>query len=155
MSKFNTRRGKDSPAISTASLPDIVFMLLFFFMTVTKMRETDVLVKVKIPQASEITKITEKRLVHYLYVGVPKDEATGGDATRIQANDALILKSEIPGYIASEIAELDEVDKAKAITAIKGDIKVKAGIMTDIKAQLRDANQLKMMYYTNRKPKKK
>ena len=66
MSKFNTRRGKDSPAISTASLPDIVFMLLFFFMTVTKMRETEILVKVKIPQATEITKIIEKRLVHYL-----------------------------------------------------------------------------------------
>lgn len=150
MSKFNTRRGKDSPAISTASLPDIVFMLLFFFMTVTKMRETEILVKVKIPQATEITKIVEKRLVHYIYVGAPLDKSRG-DGTRIQANDALILKSQIPAYISSEIAELDEVDKARAITAIKGDVKVKAGIITDIKAQLRDVNQLKMMYYTNRR----
>ena len=63
------------------------------------------------------------------------------------ANDALILKSDIPAYVSSEIAELDEVDKARAITAIKGDVKVKAGIITDIKAQLREVNQLKMMYY--------
>ncbi|MFM8960001.1 MAG: ExbD/TolR family protein, partial [Bacteroidota bacterium] len=35
------KKEKPTPAISTASLPDIVFMLLFFFMVTTVMRETD------------------------------------------------------------------------------------------------------------------
>lgn len=151
MAKFKSRRGKESPGISTASLPDIVFMLLFFFMTVTKMRETEVLVKIKIPQATEITKILDKELVHYIYVGQPKESDVYGSGTRIQVNDAIILKSQIPQFIANEKAELPENKKQQAITAIKGDQKVKMGIMSDIKAQLRDANQLKMMYYANRK----
>lgn len=151
MSKFNKKRGKEMPAISTASLPDIVFMLLFFFMTVTKLRETDVLVKVKIPQATEITKIVDKELVHYLYVGVPRDTVNSGTGTRIQANDALILKSDIPAFILSEIGDMPESKKDKATTAIKADQKVKMGIISDIKFQLREVNQLKMMYYANRK----
>ena len=151
MSKFNSRKGKESPGISTASLPDIVFMLLFFFMTVTKMRDVEMMVKVKIPQATEITKIVDKELVHYLYVGTPKDPGSFGTGTRIQANDAIILKSEIGPFIANEIAELPENKKAQAITAIKGDQKAKMGIMSDIKNKLRDVNQLKMMYYANRK----
>ena len=151
MSKFNSRKEKESPGISTASLPDIVFMLLFFFMTVTKMRDTDMLVNVKIPQATEITKIQDKELVHYLYVGTPKDPDQFGDGVRIQANDAIILKSEIGAYILNEKAELPENKKSQAITAIKGDQKAKMGIMSDIKNKLRDVNQLKMMYYANRK----
>lgn len=151
MSKFSSRKGKKSPGISTASLPDIVFMLLFFFMTVTKMRDTDMLVKVKIPQATEITKIVDKELVHYLFVGTPKDIEKNGDGTRIQANDAIITKSEIGPYIFNEIANLPENKKAQAITAIKGDQKAKMGIMSDIKNKLRDVGQLKMMYYANRK----
>ncbi|NJL15772.1 MAG: biopolymer transporter ExbD, partial [Microscillaceae bacterium] len=41
-----TKKEKPQPGISTASLPDIVFMLLFFFMVSTVLRETDLLVKV-------------------------------------------------------------------------------------------------------------
>jgi len=154
MSKFKTRREKGTPAISTASLPDIVFMLLFFFMTVTKMRSTEVMVKIKIPKASEVTKITDKKLVHYIYIGQPMDEAMYGSGSRIQVNDAFILKSDIPAFIETERAKMPEYKKSMIITALKADVKVKMGIITDVKKQLRDANQLKLMYYTNKKSKK-
>ncbi|PKP36542.1 MAG: biopolymer transporter ExbD, partial [Bacteroidetes bacterium HGW-Bacteroidetes-15] len=71
MAKFE-RKGKNSmPAISTASLPDIVFMLLFFFMVSTTLRETEMLVRVKLPEASEVVKLEKKSLVSYIYVGPP------------------------------------------------------------------------------------
>lgn len=73
MSKFKKKSGGGTPAISTASLPDIVFMLLFFFMVTTVMREVTLKVKNEKPFATEIKKLERKSLVTYLYVGKPKD----------------------------------------------------------------------------------
>jgi len=53
MSKFKAKKGKGSPAINTSSLPDIIFMLLFFFMVSTTMREVTVRVQQKMPEATE------------------------------------------------------------------------------------------------------
>lgn len=86
MSKFKKNKSGEQPAISTASLPDIVFMLLFFFMVTTVMREQDLLVKVSPPEATEAEKIDRKDLVSYIYIGSPieKLKATYGSAPRIQ-----------------------------------------------------------------------
>ena len=56
MSRFKKKKGTGTPAMSTASLPDIVFMLLFFFMVTTVMRETTLIVDNKLPKASEVKK---------------------------------------------------------------------------------------------------
>ena len=50
MAKFRKEGGKETPAISTASLPDIVFMLLFFMVSTT-MREVLVMVDNGMPEA--------------------------------------------------------------------------------------------------------
>ena len=71
MPKFK-KNSKTSEDIPTAALPDIIFMLLFFFMVTTVMRETDIMVKQKIPRATQLTKIERKSLVSYIYVGNPK-----------------------------------------------------------------------------------
>ena len=71
MSKFKKGGGKSMPAISTASLPDIVFMLLFFFMVTTVMRETTLKVEVSPPEATEVKKMEKKSLVSYIYIGSP------------------------------------------------------------------------------------
>ena len=73
MSKFVSTKKKDSPGISTASLPDIVFMLLFFFMVTTHMRDKDQIVKVTLPDATEITKMENKAMVDFIFVGPPMD----------------------------------------------------------------------------------
>ena len=57
MSRFKTKKGKGSAAINTSSLPDIIFMLLFFFMVTTVMREVTLKVKTKLPQATEVQKL--------------------------------------------------------------------------------------------------
>lgn len=66
MSKFIAKGKKPTPAISTASLPDIIFMLLFFFMVVTVMREDDPKVNVSKPNATETEKLEKKSLVDYI-----------------------------------------------------------------------------------------
>ena len=67
------------PPISTASLPDIVFMLLFFFMVSTTMKEVELKVIVKTPDASEIKKLEKKSLTSYINVGEPQRAfAVGG-----------------------------------------------------------------------------
>ena len=78
MSKFSKKRGKASPAISTASLPDIIFMLLFFFMMVTVLRDSDLKLQVNTPEATELTKLEEKSLVNYIYIGRPTKQFSAG-----------------------------------------------------------------------------
>ena len=101
MSKFRKDSKKDTPGISTASLPDIVFMLLFFFMVTTVMRETTIMVKQSLPQATEIQKLEKKSLVSYIYIGSPVERMQGtyGTKARIQLNDAFATVDDIPQYI--------------------------------------------------------
>ena len=64
-------------AISTASLPDIVFMLLFFFMVATVLRTEEEKVRVIRPEASELYKIEKKHLIRYVNIGPPMDRRYG------------------------------------------------------------------------------
>ena len=135
MAKFN-RKGKGGmPAISTASLPDIVFMLLFFFMVSTVMRETELKIKVTVPQATEVKKLERKSLVSYIYVGSPRSSyvALFGTEPRIQLNDAFAKVSDIQDYISAERDARDEKEIPFMTTSLKVDEFTKMGIVTDIK----------------------
>ncbi|MFA5815835.1 MAG: biopolymer transporter ExbD [Bacteroidales bacterium] len=150
MSKFNPKGGKkEVPAITTASLPDIMFMLLFFFMVSTTLRESELKIKnPNLPFATEITKLEKKSLVCYIFVGSPRKEytATLGTESRIQLDDNFATVSDIRGYIAGEWEKRDEVDRQKMTVSLKADEKTKMGIITEIKTELRKAEALKINY---------
>ena len=148
MSKFSKKQGKAEPAISTASLPDIIFMLLFFFMVTTVMREVDLLVKVTIPEASEIQKLTNKSLVTYIYIGEPDDNATYGTTSRIQLGDAFAEVAEVGAYIETRRGEHDEAEVPLLITSLKVDSGTKMGVVTEVKQELRKVSALKISYST-------
>ncbi len=74
MAVMKKKRKGGIPPISTASLPDVIFMILFFFMISTSMREMEVLVKTQLPNATEVSKLEKKQLVSYVYIGVPNTE---------------------------------------------------------------------------------
>ena len=152
MSKFRKNGKKGMPAISTASLPDIVFMLLFFFMVTTVMRETTLFVNVVTPKASEIKKLQKKSLVSYIYIGPPikRMQNSYGTAARIQLNDSFASVDEIQEFIASEQEARDEKEIPYTTTSIKADESVKMGIITDVKQELRKANSLKINYSTRK-----
>ncbi len=145
MSKFRKKK-KGMPGISTASLPDIVFMLLFFFMVTTVMRETDLKVKQTLPFATEIKKLERKSLVSYIYVG--KVEGQGGD--KIQLNDRISSVEDIKYFIFAERDTHSEDEIPLLTTSIKADINSSVGTITDIKEELRNINALKINYSTRK-----
>lgn len=150
MSKFTKKRGKSSPAISTASLPDIIFMLLFFFMVVTVMRSSDRLVDVIVPEATELTKLEKKSLVNQIYIGKPKEQYRDiyGSAARIQLNDKISDEDDIPIFLEKHKIKVPENQRTKITTSLRVDGEVTMGIVQDVKTALRKANQLKVNYST-------
>lgn len=148
MAKFKKQGDKTPPAMSTASLPDIVFMILFFFMVSTTMRQTDRLVNVKIPDATEVAKLERKDLAAYIYVGTPilSKQAQYGTDSRIQLNDSYKTVDDIRDFIAAEREALGEGDRQFMTVSIKADENVRMGIITDIKQELRRTSALKIMY---------
>ena len=148
MSKFKKGGKKKVEAFSTASLPDIIFMLLFFFMVTTVMRENDPIVKVSPPKADQVKKLENKSLVSYIFVGQPRNKGMYGTLPRIQLNDAFAEPKEIRDFIAAEREKLDENDRPKMTVSIKADKNVEMGIITDVKQELRKASALKINYST-------
>lgn len=148
MAKFIKKDSGEIPAIGTASLPDIVFMILMFFMVSTSMRQTERKVKVTLPQASEIAKLERKDLSSYIYVGTPTNQyvAQYGTESRIQLNDSFRTTEDIRDFIAAERENLSEVDRPFMTVSIKADQDTRMGIITDIKQELRRCSALKIMY---------
>lgn len=145
MSKFKKKKSGGSPGINTSSLPDIVFMLLFFFMVATKMKDKEMKVKTVVPKASEIEKLEKKSWVNYIFVGPPTDESVGTSA-RIQLNDAFATVDDVQEYITLERNKSDEAIRDYLTTSIKADKTVKMGLIQDIKQELRQVNALKLNY---------
>ena len=110
MSKFKKKKDGDLPAISTASLPDIVFMLLFFFMVATVMRDNTLMVTNTLPAADQIKKLDKKDRVIYIYAGKPsaRYQDKYGDQPRIQLNDKFAVVGDVGAYILSERASKRE-----------------------------------------------
>lgn len=145
MAKFK-KKNKASTAISVASLPDIVFMLLFFFMVTTVMREQDILVEQKLPQASQLQKLQKKTLISFLYIGEPKNTAMYGTEPRIQANDVLINPSDIVLWVNQEKDALSEAERDMITISLKVDRDVKMGPISDVQFELREADARRILY---------
>lgn len=148
MAKFNKKKSGDLPPVSTASLPDIVFMLLFFFMTVTTMKDDTIMVKNELPHASEVKKLEKKDRVIYIHVGQPTQEyqRVFGTEPRIQLNDKFAQVSEVGSYILAERAEKPQELQNVLTTALKVDKDANMGLINDIKLELRKVNALKVNY---------
>lgn len=153
MSKFRKDGGKELPPISTASLPDIVFMLLFFFMVSTTMREVTLNVDIKLPEATELSKLEKKSLVSYIYVGEPKRQFQSmfGKAPRIQLNDQWANVGDIQDYVIAEREARDEAEQKFMVTSLKIDENTKMGIVSDIKQELRKSAALHINYSSRKK----
>jgi biopolymer transport protein ExbD len=150
MAKFAKKKEGDLPAVSTASLPDIVFMLLFFFMTVTTMKDSSLLVENQLPNANQIKKLEKKDRVIYIYVGKPTREYVSvfGEEPKIQLNDKFANVDEVGSYILAERAKKPQELQNVLTTALKVDRGANMGLIMDIKQELRKVNALKVNYTT-------
>lgn len=113
-------------------MPDIVFMLLLFFMVSTTLREVDVLVQFKLPEAEAIEKIENKRLISYIWVG---------NNGNIQLNDNLVKLEEVRPIMYSKRVQLPNV-----IVSLRVDKNSDMGIVTDIQQELRKADARRINY---------
>ncbi len=129
---FKKKRAKSNQEIPTSSMPDIIFMLLLFFMVATTLREVDVYVKFKLPEAVAIEKIENKRLISYIWVG---------KSGRIQLNDNIVELDEIQDIMYKKRVELPNV-----IVSLRIDKESDMGVVTDIQQALRKASTLRINY---------
>ncbi len=143
------KKGERSvPAMSTTSLPDVVYIILFFFMLSTSMRDQELLVSYKLPEATEVQKLEKKNLVSFIHIGVPvtSRQAKFGMAPRIQLNDSYKTTKDILDFVAAERDNLSEADRAQMTVCLKADQNTKMGVVADVKQELRRANALKLSY---------
>lgn len=151
MSKFAKKKDGEVPAVSTASLPDIVFMLLFFFMTVTVMKDSSLKVENNLPSADQIKKLEKKDRVLTIYVGKPTAEYAKvfGTESKIQLNDKFADAKDVGPFILMERAKKSEDLQNVLTTSLKVDKNANMGIISDIKQELRKVNALKVNYTTS------
>ncbi|MEP1097478.1 MAG: biopolymer transporter ExbD [Cyclobacteriaceae bacterium] len=150
MSKFKKKSKADSN-IPTAALPDIIFMLLFFFMVTTVMRDQEIMVKQLLPKAEQLTKIEKKSLVSHIFIGEPKNTGLFGSEPKIQTNDVFVEPTDIVQFVNQEKDKLDENQRDRITMAMNVDQEVKMGIVSDVEQKLRDANALKILYKSIRR----
>ena len=151
MSKFKKKKSGKLPEISTASLPDIVFMLLFFFMTATTMKDSDLKIENKLPKANQTAKLHKKQYVMYIYAGKPSERyrSSLGGSDRVQMADKIAPVSEVRNFVINERASRNSEDEKYLTASLKIDKNVKMGLVQDIKQELRKVDQLKVNYTTS------
>ena len=149
MGKFK-KKADVSTEIPTSSMPDVIFMLLFFFMVTTVIRESDILVRQRIPGARELNKLERKSLVSYIYIGKPKKSDMGTEP-RIQLNDAFGEPKDVKLFVEREKSKLIEAERDQITIGLKVDREVKMGIIVDVQQQLKEVNARKILYSTTKK----
>jgi len=136
------------PALNTASLPDLIFTVLFFFMIVTHMRQADLKVQYRVPQGTELSRLTHKSTAQYLYIGPPSKELqpTMGKQTLIQLNDRIVSIDELRELLAEQRRLMSDEDQERMVVCIRADRSTDMGLLSDVKRALREANALKISY---------
>ena len=147
MSMFNRRR-YEVPGLNTASLPDLIFSVLFFFMIVTHMQKVAVKVQFRKPQGTELTRLTKKTAVTYIYIGKPEGnlQKTLGTATRIQLNDKFGNLDDVVDYISAERERMSPEDQQQMTVSVKADRTTKMSIIDNVKQALRKAKAYRISY---------
>ena len=149
MAKFTKKQSGSLPAISTASLPDIVFMLLFFFMVVTVLRDSNLLVENTLPKADQVEKLMKDRSV-FIYAGKPSARYVDsyGSSAKIQIGDKYTEVESLPFALTELRQKLRPELQDQVVVALKVDEDTRVGLVGDIKQELRELNMLKIIYIT-------
>lgn len=150
MSMFK-RKDHSVPGLNTASLPDLIFTVLFFFMIVTHMKENQMKVKYQVPQGTKLERLAKKSTMSHIYIGKPYK---GGGDNAVQVNDKIVDAADVEDFIAAERKRMAPDDAKNMTVSIKADKKADMGVVTDVKQSLRRANALKILYSGKKSTKK-
>ena len=124
------------PELNTSSLPDLVFAFLFFIMMVTTIREVTPKVSFSdLPTATELTKLEEKSLVTFIYVGKPNKEYREmyGSNSAIQLNDQVTQNpTAVYSYIKQAQSKIKDARRNLMQVSLKADKETKMNIISQI-----------------------
>jgi hypothetical protein len=162
MSKFKKETAKKVPGVNTSSLPDIVFMLLFFFMVATTSKEVDPTVNVDPPEGTKTTELTpykQRSEIDFIYLGEPRNKARMAE---FKMGYALSLDNVVQAtadglYNTNAVGQwkLDKFDQKpprmtapieSVITCVKADKGAPTGLIFDIRKELQNINALTIAY---------
>lgn len=150
MSKFKDNSNKELPQPSTAALPDIIFMLLFFFMIATSIRQSsyDEFIKIEMPKATAMSKILKKDMVAYLYLGQPKNKARYPQEFLLLLNDKPAQISDIRAWVGDELNKRpgQDIMDYGLITQLTIDKNARVGYVQAIKEQLSYSKAFNVSY---------
>lgn len=143
------------PTLNTSSLPDLIFTVLFFFMVVTHMRQVTLKVRFRVPQGTELTRLTKKSAVSYVYIGRPS-EAVPGIVTSykgmtVQLNDKYATPEEVTTYVNAEHKAMSGDDQEQQIVSVKADRSTPMSLINEVKMALRRADVRRMSYSAEQK----
>ena len=130
------KKTKVTQEIPTASMPDIIFILLIFFMVTTVLKKFNGL-PVRLPEAEKIEKIESRRHTSYIWL----------DGSQISVDDQIL---EVDGV--SNVVYRKLIADPQLLMSIKGDVDVEMELMNEIHQQLRKAGALRINYGTKLKP---
>lgn len=139
--KIRRKRRHDTPTLNMASMPDLIFTVLFFFMIVTHMRTETAKVRLEVPQGTELTKATKKRTITNLYIG--RDDK---GETRIQIGERIVPLEMLGSVVTAVRNKMNDEDIELHTINIRADRDTPMGVITDVKQELRKAGALNIRY---------
>lgn len=145
------RRLREVPILNTASLPDLIFTVLFFFMIVTHMRTTTSKVKYALPQGTELKRLVKKSAVTYIYIGRAMPETTREmSAYKVQLNNRVGTIGEVASSVANEKKRMNPDDQVKMTVSIKADRSTPMYVINAVKRAVRAGGATRINYSAER-----
>ena len=136
------KKKRDTPEISTASLPDIIFMLLFFFMTVTVLRTAAAQISIELPATEDAAKVNHEASEFNIYVSQNPETKSH----KIQINEYLVTLDQLDKTLKNIAAPLLDFEKLKVPIYLRIDKGVKMELVYDVKLLLRKHGLRKINY---------
>lgn len=141
MQSMYRRRRHHVPSLNMASMPDLIFTVLFFFMIVTHMRSDEVKVRLEVPQGKDVQKLTNKQAVVNLYVGKGK-----GAEWQVQLNGDLVKPADITARIEAIRAGMAPENAERLTVNLRADRHAPMGLISDVKEALQQSYALRINY---------
>ena len=138
-SMFHQSR-RSVPSLNVASMPDLIFTVLFFFMIVTHMRSDEVKVRLQVPAGVEVQKLANKQAVVNIYIGKQ------GDKWAVQMNGNIVAPADIPASIEHIRSGLSSENKSRLTVSLRVDKKAPMVLVSEVKRNLQQAYALKINY---------
>lgn len=127
--------------LNLASMPDLIFTVLFFFMIVTHMRTESPKMKIEIPDGKELTKTEHKRSITNLYIGTDRN-----GVSHIQIGEKFVAVEEVGAAVMNIKKRLNDEEQDLFTINIRADKSTPMGVVSDVKHELRKAGALNIRY---------